>query len=255
MNLHPHVGFRTKEKVIQKLMAPTGDKEQDEVARGAFRTIRSSIPSYPNGHENLKLLKPRSVHAMINQKVISGSMPFHSLASPPPINTRKLQQSHISLKFTSRHRPSAKSGKIGIRECLKVKKMTLCDVLASIRSKYPTASRSYSGCIGPKVVKNQKLKRVQREIIKAKGHGEEKKRVNLLSSALIADEDVMDKEVESQAKPPPKKLWTKSCKNQGVEASAFHTTSNSLLNGADHDTREAGVDSSMHRLIPELEHF
>ncbi|GJT69259.1 hypothetical protein Tco_1028545 [Tanacetum coccineum] len=92
-----------------------------------------------------------------------------------------------------------------------------------------------------------------------------------LMEALIADEDAMDKEVADKgrstkrrrsdsaasgsAKPPPKADDQSSKKPRESEASASkqHPTLSST-GWQITDTREAGVDSSMHRSDPESEH-
>ncbi|GJR55750.1 hypothetical protein Tco_1406271 [Tanacetum coccineum] len=85
-----------------------------------------------------------------------------------------------------------------------------------------------------------------------------------LMEALIADEDAMDKEVADKVKdhkrkhdtkPPPKADEPNLKENQGSPEHLLQTTSNTLhKQDAITDTREAGVDSSMHRSDPESEH-
>ncbi|GKF95223.1 hypothetical protein Tco_0287958, partial [Tanacetum coccineum] len=92
-----------------------------------------------------------------------------------------------------------------------------------------------------------------------------------LIEALIADEDAMDKEVADKgrstkrrrsdsaasgsAKPPPKAVDQSSKKPRESKASASkqHLTLSST-GWQITDTKEAGVDSSMHRSDPESEH-
>ncbi|GKB40265.1 hypothetical protein Tco_0885207 [Tanacetum coccineum] len=135
----------------------------------------------------------------------------------------------------------------------------------------------YSVLPGPESVKNQESEKSPKEIIKAKKEQDEEKqdstysirstdKVDLEEFDLKTDEDAMDKEVADKgrstkkrrsdsaasgsAKPPPKADDQSSKKPRESEASASkqHPTLSST-GWQITDTREAGVDSSMHKLI------
>ncbi|GJS60632.1 ribonuclease H-like domain-containing protein [Tanacetum coccineum] len=188
---------------------------------------------------------------------VSSSKPS-LLVTPPPINTEATTITTSLPEITPFIALQLRVARLE-QEMSEVKKTHLsADVLASIRSQVPTLIEKNSVLPGPESVKNQESEKSPKEIIKAKKEQDDDDDEGPSAGSnqgRSTKRRRSDSAASGSAKPPPKADDQSSKKPRESEASASkqHPTLSST-GWQITDTREAGVDSSMHRSDPDSEH-
>ncbi|GJX22409.1 hypothetical protein Tco_0226854 [Tanacetum coccineum] len=203
--------------------APKGDKDQDEVDTS---TVTSGEKSKAREESDSTIPDPSHQTVTSTPPVIA---PFTDVSSSKPsllLRVARLEQ-----------------------EMSEVKKTDLsADVLASIRSQVPTAVDNYLGTkLDDALLKSLSRIRSEQEsegrIIKAKRiQGEEKQDFNLLIRPFSGS---------NQGRSTKRRRFDSAASGQSASKPNINLPSTGWQIT---DTREAGVDSSMHRSDPESEH-
>ncbi|GJT57361.1 hypothetical protein Tco_0992415 [Tanacetum coccineum] len=206
-----------------EVTAPKGDKDQDEVDTS---TVTSGEKSKAREESDSTIPDPSHQTVTSTPPVIA---PFTDVSSSKPsllLRVARLEQ-----------------------EMSEVKKTDLsADVLASIRSQVPTAVDNYLGTkLDDALLKSLSRIRSEQEsegrIIKAKRiQGEEKQDFNLLIRPFSGS---------NQGRSTKRRRFDSAASGQSASKPNINLPSTGWQIT---DTREAGVDSSMHRSDPESEH-
>ncbi|GJZ88999.1 hypothetical protein Tco_0660781 [Tanacetum coccineum] len=216
---------------------------------------------------------------------VSSSKPS-LLVTPPPINTEATTITTSLPEITPFIALQLRVARLE-QEMSEVKKTDhSADVLASIRSQVPTAVDNYLGTKlddallkvlerhtadliekysvlpGPESVKNQESEKSPKEIIKAKKEQDEEKQDSTYSIRSTDKVDLEEFDLKSALFSHMNKK--KSANRNTTNYHLYHALMEALIADEDAmdkevadkitDTREAGVDSSMHRSDPESEH-
>ncbi|GJX93276.1 hypothetical protein Tco_0347862 [Tanacetum coccineum] len=209
--------------------APKDDKDQGKVDSS---TVTSGV--------SIPVSDPVKAHE------VSSSKPS-LLVTPPPINTE------ATTITTSLPKKSSISSPFRTK---------LDDALLKVLMNTADLIEKYSVLPGPESVKNQESEKSPKEIIKAKKEQVKKSQTKKtrqlpsiqLHEAFIADENALDKKCrqshlirkdDDQSSKKPRESGASATKQHpALSSTGWHIT----------DTREAGVDSSMHKSNPESEH-
>ncbi|GJW16211.1 hypothetical protein Tco_0020344 [Tanacetum coccineum] len=190
---------------------------------------------------------------------VSSSKPS-LLVTPPPINTEATTITTSLPEITPFIALQLRVAKLE-QEMSEVKKTDHSDVLERHTA---DLIEKYSVLPGPEFVKNQESEKSPKEIIRAKKEQDEEKQDSTYSIHVNDKLDQpgrstkkrrSDSAASGSAKPPPKDDDQSSKKPKESDASASKQHPALTSTGWQiTDTREAGVDSSMHRSDPESEH-
>ncbi|GKB66123.1 hypothetical protein Tco_0927535 [Tanacetum coccineum] len=262
-----------------EVAAPKGDKDQDEVDMSTV-TSRVSIPVSDPEKAHEALAGPDH-EPMKEDQTGSNSGKLHaSLARPNPEHmddeflATAYPRVHENLKLITDKRviddkPSRHVVARLEQEMSEVKKTDhSTEDLASIRSQVPTAVDKYLGSkLDDVLLKNQEFEKSPKEIIRAKKEqGEEKQEIQLTHQDEMIEEGPSlgsnqgrstkkrrsDSAASGSAHPPPK-----DDDQSSRESNAFASKQHPALTSTGWqitDSRDDGVDSSMHRSDPKSEH-